>query len=494
MPDNHRVLHVAAEVQPLIKTGGLADVAGALPEALHTLGKDIRILMPGYGGTLERARATARLHTIVEWPGARLQETQLPGGCRIWLYETPAFRRRAGNPYDDPQGAPWPDNAERFDEFARVAAAIADDTLGLDWRPEIVHAHDWHTGLVPVHMQLARAPAATVFTIHNLAYQGLFPLATRDALGLPGWLDHWEALEFDGRMSLIKGGIGFADRLTTVSGTYAREITTPAFGAGLEGLLASRGTDLVGIANGIDTHQWNPARDPALPTPYDADQPAGKREARGALLRETGLQADETMPVIAYIGRLAEQKGVDLLVEALARIIARPAVVIVLGSGDPVLRDALRRASGARPDRVFTRFDFDEAFAHRIYGGADMLLMPSRFEPCGLSQLNAMRYGTIPIVRRTGGLAETVVDTDRTTLADGIATGFQFDGDDADSLAAAVRRACDCFAEPATWAALIDHAMRRDSGWARSARAYRALYRDTLNARHRHLPPLSGGA
>lgn len=489
MPDNHRVLHVAAEVQPLIKTGGLADVAGALPDALHTLGEDVRILMPGYGRALERARASARLRTIAEWPGARLLETRLPGGCRIWLYETAAINQRGASPYDRLDGTPWPDNAECFDEFARVATAIADDTLGLEWRPDVVHAHDWHTGLVPVHIQLARVPAATVFTIHNLAYQGLFPLATRAALGLPGWLDHWEALEFDGRMAFIKGGITFADRVTTVSETYAREITTAAFGAGLEGLLAWRGEDLVGIANGIDTHLWDPARDPALPVTYDADQPEGKREARSALLRETGLQADGSMPVIAYIGRLAEQKGVDLLVEALARIIAQPAVVIVLGSGDPVLRDALKRANKARPERVYARFEFDEALAHRIYGGADMLLMPSRFEPCGLSQLNAMRYGTIPIVRRTGGLAETVVDTDRFTLADGTATGFQFDGDDAEALAATVQRACDYFAQPEAWRTLIDHALRRDSGWNRSAKAYRALYNDTLNARRRHLSP-----
>jgi starch synthase len=489
MPDHHRILHVAAEVQPLLKTGGLADVAGALPDALHTLGEDARILMPGYGRALERARASARLRTVTEWPGARLLETQLPGGCRVWLYETPGFSQRGASPYDGPDGNPWPDNAERFDEFARVATAIADDALGLDWRPDIVHAHDWHTGLVPVHMQLARVPAATVFTIHNLAYQGLFPLATRSALGLPGWLDHWTALEFGGYMSFIKGGIGFADRVTTVSETYAREITTPAFGSGLEGLLAWRGEDLVGITNGIDTRTWNPARDPALPAPYDADQPEGKRAAREALLRETGLEADEKTPVIAYIGRLAEQKGVDLLVAALARIIAQPAVVIVLGSGDPVLGDALKRARHARADRVYARFEFDEGLAHRIYGGADMLLMPSRFEPCGLSQLNAMRYGTIPIVRRTGGLAETVVDTDHTTLADGSATGFQFDEDDADALAVTVQRACDYFAQPEHWRALVDHAMRRDSGWARSARAYRALYRDTLNARHRRLPP-----
>lgn len=489
MPENHRVLHVAAEVHPLIKTGGLAEVAGALPDALHTLGEDIRILMPAYGTALERARASARLRTIAEWPGARLLETQRPGGCRIWLYETSAFIQRGASPYDDPHGAPWRDNAERFDAFARVAAAIADDALGLDWRPDIVHAHDWHTGLVPVHIQLARVPTATVFTIHHLANQGLFPLATRATLDLPDWLDHREALEFDGYMSFIKGGIGFADRVTTVSETYAREITTPGFGAGLEGPLARRGSDLIGIANGIDTHLWNPARDPALPMVYDANQPEGKREARRALLRETGLKADAAMPVIACIGGLTERQGADLLLDALARIIAQPAVVIILGTGDPVLQHALTRASKARPERVYARFDFDEAFAHRIYGGADMLLMPSRSEPCGLSQLSAMRYGTIPIVRRTGGLAETVVDTDRATLHAGSATGFQFDSEDADALATAVQRACDCFAEPETWYALVDHAMRRDSGWARGARAWRTVYRDTLNARHRHLPP-----
>lgn len=486
MADPRRILHVAAEVQPLIKTGGLADVAGALPDALHTLGADVRVLMPGYGGALERARANGALHVAAEWPGARLLETTLAGGYPLWLYETEAFAARGDRPYDRADGTPWPDNAERFDELARVAAALADDALGLGWRADVVHAHDWHSGLVPVHLQLARVPAASVFTIHNLAYQGLFPLATRTALGLPGWLEHWQALEFRGYLSFIKGGIAFADRVTTVSGTYAGEITTPAFGEGLEGLLAQRGSDLVGIANGIDTGHWDPANDPALPAPYDAADPSGKQAARRALLQETGLRADEDTPVIACVGRLAAQKGVDLLLAAIDDLVALPAALVVLGSGDPELRRGLERAAQRHPRHVHAHFAFDEAFAHRLYAGADMLVMPSRFEPCGLAQLNAMRYGTIPVVRRTGGLADTVTDTTPATLADDQATGFRFDDASAGALLAAVRRARECFTAPDTWGRLVRQAMRRDSSWTRSARAYLDLYDQVIPARHRH--------
>ena len=489
MADARRILHVAAEVQPLIKTGGLADVAGALPDALHALGADVRVLMPGYGGALDRARASGPLRVAAEWPGARLLETALPGGCVLWLYETEAFAARGTRPYDREDGTPWPDNAERFDELARVATALADDALGLDWRPDVVHAHDWHTGLLPVHLQLARVPAASLFTIHNLAYQGLFPLATRAGLGLPGWLEHWQALEFRGYFSFIKGGIAFADRVTTVSETYASEITTPAFGEGLEGLLAARGSDLVGIANGIDTGHWNPANDPTLPAAYDADDPRGKHAARRSLLVETGLKADDHTPVVACVGRLAAQKGVDVLLAALDELLALPVTLVVLGSGDPALRRRLEQAAHAHPRHVHARFAFDEAFAHRLYAGADMLVMPSRFEPCGLAQLNAMRYGTIPVVRRTGGLVDTVTDTTPATLADGRATGFQFDQAAPGALVAAVRRAREYFTAPDTWQHLVRQAMRRDSSWTRSARAYLDLYEQAIPARHRHNLP-----
>lgn len=488
MPAERRVLHVAGEVVPLMKTGGLGDVAGALPDALHALGHDVRVLMPGYGGAVARARAGSTVDTVAEWDDARLLATRLPGGCPVWLYETPEFSARGEHPYDRPDATPWPDNAERFDELARVTAAIADDRLGLGWRPDIVHAHDWHTGLVPVHLLLARVPAASVFTVHNLAYQGLFPLVRRWQLGLPGWLEHWQALEFRGLFSFIKGGLVFADRVTTVSATYAREITTPAFGEGLEGLLAWRGSDLSGIANGIDTDAWNPATDPALPAHYDTDDPSGKRDCRAALLDETGLRAGARTPIVAYIGRLASQKGVDVLLGALEEINRLPAAVVVLGAGDRTLRRDLERAARARPEKVYVQSGFDEHFARRIYAGADLLVMPSRFEPCGLGQLNAMRYGTIPVVRRTGGLAETVVDTTTDTLNDGTATGFQFEVDHPDALAAALRRARALFIKPTRWHRLVANAMRRDSSWTRSAHAYAALYDEAAEARFARLP------
>lgn len=483
-----RVLHVAAEVHPLIKTGGLADVAGALPDALHARGDDVRVLMPGYGAAVERAQADGAVTPVATRDGARLLAATLPGGCPLWLYETPAFAERGGRPYEETDGRPWPDNAERFDELARVAAAIADDALGLGWRADVVHAHDWHTGLVPVHLMLARVPAATVFTVHNLAYQGRFPLARLDALGLPGWLGHWQALELNGELAFVKGGLVFADRVTTVSATYADEIRTPAFGEGLHGVLAARGGDLVGIANGIDTRAWDPGADAHLAAAFDADDPGGKAEARAALVAEAGLAADETTPVIAYIGRLAAQKGVDALCAALEDIVALPACVVVLGTGERALERRLQDAAARHPGAVHVTLGFDEALAHRIYGGADMLVMPSRFEPCGLAQLYAMRYGTIPVVHRTGGLAETVTDAGDAGVADADATGFQFDAPTAAALMAALQRAHARFRRPDQWHRLVRQAMAADWSWTRSAARYAALYDEALPARRRRLP------
>lgn len=483
-----RILHVAAEVMPLMKTGGLGDVAAALPAAQHGLGDDVRVLMPGYGGAIERARAGGELRVVAQWGSARLLETTLPGGCPLWLYETAEFGSRGEYPYGAPDGTPWADNAERFDEFARVAASVADDALGIGWRADVVHGHDWHVGLLPVHMQLARVPAASVFTIHNLAYQGLFDMAVRTRLGLPGWLEHWQALEFRELFSFIKGGLVFADRVTTVSETYAQEICTPALGEGLEGVLAARGADLVGIANGIDTDLWNPARDPYLPAAYSADDPSGKATARQALLDEAGLEADAATPVIAYVGRLSEQKGIDALLAAMKHIMALPAAVVVLGAGDPRLERELEWAQARWPGQVQVTLGFDEGLAHRIYAGADMLVMPSRFEPCGLAQLNAMRYGTIPVVHRTGGLAETVDDASEDALAQRNATGFQFDEVTPEALVEVLRRAHRLFNDPQRWQRLVRAAMRRDSSWSRSARAYGEVYEQALGARRRFLP------
>jgi len=482
-----RILQVAAEVQPFIKTGGLADVAGALPDALHALGHDVRVLMPGYGAALERARAHGPIETVHAWPNARLLAGRLPGGCIAWFYETPEFTARGGHPYDRPDATPWPDNAQRFAEFSRAAAALADDALGLGWRPDVVNAHDWHTALMPVYMMLARVPAASVFTIHNLAYQGLFEHAWFARLGMPGWLEHWQALEFRGQLCFMKGGIGFADKVSTVSQVYADEIRTPAFGEGMDGLLAHRGADLVGIVNGIDTAAWDPEHDPHIAAAYGPGALEGKAVARAALLEETGLQAGPRTPVLAYVGRLAEQKGVDLLLGALDDLLRLPAAVIILGAGDPRLAEALREAARLHPKRLHVTIGFDEAQAHRIYAGADMLAMPSRFEPCGLGQINAMQYGTIPVVRRTGGLAETVIDITPETLADGSATGFVFTDETANALLGAVQRARRLFLKSRQWRQLIDNAMARDPSWTRSARRYAELYRSALGHRRRFL-------
>jgi starch synthase len=339
-----------------------------------------------------------------------------------------------------------------------------------------------------VHLQLARVPAASVFTIHNLAYQGLFDLASRARLGLPGWLEHWQALECRELLSFIKGGLVFSDRVTTVSETYAGEIRTPARGEGLDGVLAGRGADLVGIVNGIDTETWNPATDPCLAAHYDAANPGRKAEARRALLAEFGLEARADVPVIAHVGRLAQQKGVDTLLAALDGIADLPAVVVVLGAGEPALEWELAQAMERRPERIRATIGFDEGLAHRIYAGADMLIVPSHFEPCGLSQLNAMRYGTIPVVHRTGGLAETVVDASEAALADGSATGFQFDEVTPEAVVAALERARDTFRKADRWRRLVAAAMRRDSSWTRSARTYAALYEEAMDGRRRFLP------
>lgn len=478
-----RILHVSAEVQPLMKTGGLADVAGALPAALHRLGHDTRVLMPGYGAALERLQALGPIREHALMGSARLVEGHLPGGCPVWLLDTPSLRARGENPYVDARGRPWPDNAECFNALATTAVALAQGDAGIDWQADVLHAHDWHAGLVPVHAMLRRVPAATLFTIHNLAYQGRFPLTMLDELGLPGWLAHWQALEHDGLMSFIKGGIAFADRVTTVSRTYAEEIRTPGFGEGLDGLLRHRGDDLSGITNGIDTEVWNPKTDPALARNFDAQRPAGKRDCRAALLGEAGLVAEKDMPIIAWVGRLTRDKGADLLLRTLPELVALPAVVVILGSGDRALEQSVAAAARARKSKVRFYRGFDESLAHRVFAGADMLLMPSRHEPCGLAQLNAMRYGTVPVVHATGGLAETVTDFDAAAETGEEPTGYHFHEDKPAALLAAARRAVDCFRKPRSWRRLVVAGMRRDSSWDASARAYIDLYREIASPR-----------
>ncbi|MFP4614519.1 MAG: glycogen synthase GlgA [Thiohalorhabdus sp.] len=482
-----RILFVSSEVHPFVKTGGLADVSASLPHALHELGHDVRILMPGYADALRRAGdlpVAEGWSGLPEGPKTRLRTARLPdSGVPVWMLDASGFSDRPGNPYLAPDGEPHADNAERFYRLARATAAIATDRAGLDWRPEVVHCNDWQTGMVPVRTLLERVPAATVFTVHNLAYQGLFPHATFQGLSLPPWLWHPEALEFHGHLSFMKGGAAFADRLTTVSPSYAREIQTAEHGWGLDGLFRRRAADLTGILNGIDHRAWDPATDPHLPAHFSSEDLAGKREVKAALLEELGLDADAEAPLLGVVSRLADQKGIDLLLGAARTLLARGARLAVVGTGDRYYETALRRLAQYNPGKVGVHIGFSEALAHRVVAGADMLLMPSRFEPCGLNQLYALRYGTVPVVRAVGGLADSVVDATPENLAAGSATGITFAGDTAAALGGAVDRALKLYQDDTQWRRLQDTGMEQDFTWERSAGEYVKVYRSALEAR-----------
>ncbi|WJW74897.1 glycogen synthase GlgA [Thiohalobacter sp. IOR34] len=480
-----KILFASPEAHPLIKTGGLADVAGALPRALKNLHHEVRLVLPAYRSlldTLETPPAeVARLQLHGDTAPVRILQTHLPGSAlKVWLVDAPGCFDRPGNPYVGPDGHDWPDNAQRFARFARAVVELAQDRAGLGWRAELVHTNDWQCGLVPALLSLEAARPATLFTIHNLAYQGLFDAALLGELGLP---PHWwsmEALEFHGRLSFIKGGLVFADRLTTVSPTYAREICTPQFGYGLEGLLRHRQDRLSGILNGADYQHWNPGKDPHLAANYNGRSLAGKAVDKAALQREFGLPERPQTPLLAHIGRLVEQKGVDLILGALPRLMEEDVQLVVLGSGEAQLEAALREAQAAHPQRIGVRIGYDEPLAHRIEAGADLFLMPSRFEPCGLNQIYSLRYGTVPVVRRTGGLADTVVDASEAALRKGTATGFQFDAPTTEALLQAIGRALGLYRQPPVWRRLIGAGMRQDFSWTRSARRYLEVYRLAL--------------
>jgi starch synthase len=488
-----RILFVSSEIFPFAKTGGLADVSASLPRALQAIGHHVCVLMPAYRGVLGAARhlgVRLRHATELEGHSVRLFESRLPGSRnRLWLLDCPALFDRPGNPYHDAEGRDWPDNAQRFALLCRVAALLARDGFGLGWQADVVHCNDWQTGLVPLMLQEQSPRPAAVFTIHNLAYQGLFPEAAFRALGIPARHWHPDSLEFHGQMSFIKGGIVFADRVTTVSPTYAREIRTAAFGCGLEGLLEHRASALCGILNGIDTSVWNPLRDVALTQTFGASTLGDKRISSRALRAELGLADDPRAPLLASIGRLAEQKGVDLITAALPALLEQGAQFVLLGSGDARYEQALADLAHAYPGRVALRLGYDEGLAHRIEAGADIFLMPSRFEPCGLNQMYSLRYGTLPVVHGVGGLADTVTDASESALADGSATGFVFHAPTAAALRDAALRAIGLRREaPDVWARMQVRGMRTDFSWRASARAYEDLYASAL-AELRSTPP-----
>ena len=470
------------ECYPLIKTGGLADVAGALPLALAPSGVEARVLLPAYPGVrdhLPGARKVASLPGLFGGDGALINGTTADG-LQVWLLDAPhLYTRKGGGPYLGPDGHDWPDNHLRFGALSWVGAELAAGRLG-NWQPQLVHLHDWQAALTAAYLHFDRTLAqrpATLLTIHNLAFQGLFPAHAVGDLGLPPAALAVDGMEYWGNLSFLKAGVQWADHLSTVSPTYAREILTPDQGMGFDGLLRVRAHELTGIANGIDDTVWNPAADPAVLTPYSARRLPAKAANKTALQVELGLHVRVDAPLFCVVSRLTTQKGLDLLLGALPRLLARGAQLAVLGSGDRSLEDGFRRAAETHPGQVAVHIGYDEPLSHRLQAGADAIIVPSRFEPCGLTQLYGLRYGTLPVVSRVGGLADTVVDANESALRDGVATGFQFSPVDAWHLSSALDRACDLFADKLAWRRVQKRAMTRDVGWGVAAAAYLDLYR-----------------
>ena len=483
-----RVLQVCAEIFPLLKTGGLADVAGALPPALAALGDEVRVLLPGFEAILDGLQdpvAVGELHPpgAIGWGSggtARLLFGRLPAaGVEAYVIDAPGCYRRPGGPYADANQHPYGDNHLRFALLGWTAAALAQ---GLDpyWSPTVLHAHDWHAGLAPAYLRAAQQAhhrhfAGSVFTIHNLAYQGCFAGHHFQEIGLPAHFWGVEGVEFHGQLGFMKAGLYFADRITTVSPTYAREIQGPEQGCGLDGLLRTRSPDLSGILNGVDDGVWSPSKDALLPANYQIGDLAGKAACKAALQRELGLAVDAGRPLLCVVSRLTEQKGLHLVLEALPGLHAQGWQFAMLGSGDAWMEATFREAAARQPSDIAVRIGYDERFAHRLIAGSDAITVPSRFEPCGLTQLYGLTFGTLPVVRRVGGLADTVADTRLDTL-DTTATGFVFDDFSAAGLLQATGCAAALFRRPDDWRRVQDRAMRQDFGWPPAARQYHALY------------------
>jgi alpha-D-glucose phosphate-specific phosphoglucomutase len=491
-----RILFVTAEVTPFARTGGLGDVCGSLPTALASLGHDVRVLLPLYQSVRDQQVPMTPVLADLEVPlvsgtrRAQVWQGQLPSATDavepnapavpVYFIEQDDYFARPGL-YGDANGD-YPDNPLRFLFFARAALALPERLV---WFPHVVHCHDWHTGLIPAFLRFLpeldsrMGEAKTLFTIHNLAYQGTFPSWVFGATGLPTALYQPSGVEFYGGMNFMKAGLVYADRLTTVSPTYADEICTPAGGFGLDGVLRERREVLSGIVNGADYGTWNPMNDPLLTAPYTAMDMTGKVTDKLALLRTFGLPEDAQTPVISMVTRLVDQKGVDIIADAMSRLLALNVRFVLIGSGEARYEQMFTEWARRAPERVALHLGFSEVLAHQIQAGSDILLMPSRYEPCGLTQLYALRYGTIPIVRAVGGLKDTVVPFNAAT---GHGTGVVFEESTADALLGAVVRALSVYGEKATWSRVMQNAMRQDFSWDRSAARYVSLYRQVAPA------------
>ena len=477
-----KVLAVASEMFPLVKTGGLADVTGALPSALAPLGVEVCTLLPGYPAVMAAMHDAPVLCHWPQWFGgpARLLAAR-HGASALMVLDAPHLYERPGNPYLDESGKDWSDNAERFAALAMAAARIGWGEVAA-FVPDVVHAHDWQAALVPVYLRFlgeGKRRPATVLTVHNLAFQGQFDARAFERIGLPAAAFSTNALEYFGDINFLKAGILLADAVTTVSPTYAREIRTSRDGMGMDAMLRWRAEEVSGavsgIVNGIDTSVWDPAGDRWLEQTYTAASLDARAVNKRAVERRFGLTHDDA-PLVCMITRLTTQKGIDLVIEALETIVASGARLVVLGSGDPAHEQALRASPQRWPDAVAAVIGYDEALSHLMQGGCDAILIPSRFEPCGLTQLYGLRYGCVPIVSRVGGLADTVIDANVAALKAGVATGIQFAAATADGVREGVQSAVDLINRPEEWRRLQTNGMRADVGWTSSALEYAALY------------------
>ena len=473
------ILFVTPEARPLVKTGGLGDVAGALPLALEKQGADVRLLMPGFPSVMDGLVGLERVAEMPAFPAqgvANLYLGRMPdSGVPVYVVDFPPFYRREGGAYQDVKGVDWYDNPWRFALLSHIGALIARGELP-DWRPDLVHCNDWQTGLLPAYLRHGGSLCPVLMGIHNLSFQGVFDAELTTQLGLPQSSFAIDGVEYYGNLSFLKAGIFYSDHIVAVSPTYAREIQGEPLGFGMQGLLAAKQGQLSGILNGIDVDEWNPARDSFLAKNFSSGRLAGKAANKRALQEAFGLQVSAEMPVLGMVSRIAYQKGLDLVIQEAEKILASGVQLVLLGTGEKALETAFIALGERYPGRVGVHIGFSEALSHQIEAGADIFLMPSRFEPCGLNQMYSMRYGTPPVVHGTGGLADTVVD-----LADGLenldrATGFVFYGVEGAGLVAAVQRAVSAWKDNKLWKQLQKNGMTQDFSWKRSAKEYMQLY------------------
>lgn len=477
-----KVLSVTSELFPLVKTGGLADVTGSLPKSLALSGVETTTLLPAYPVVLEKVGQTSILMSFDDLLGERANLLHARAhGLDLLLLDAPGLYHRSGGPYVDAEGRDHADNWRRFAALSYAAAEIAAGALP-GWQPDLVHTHDWQSALTSVYMREMGCDLPVVLTIHNLAFQGQFSRDHLAAIGLSERVFTTECLEYFGDISYLKGGLQTADIITTVSPTYAREILTSRFGMGLDGVLNERVMALRGIVNGIDLDVWNPSTDPYLPRNYDATSLKRKRENRSVLLERFGLEQDGG-PVFSAVTRLTWQKGMDMFADAADEVLYQGGKVIVFGQGDQAIEEALRATARRFPGRMAVHVGYDEPTAHLIHGGSDAIVQPSRFEPCGLTQLYALRYGCVPVVSRTGGLSETIIDANDAAMSARVATGFQFHPVNTDGLRLALRRALDTYADTRNWARLQNQGMKTRFSWERSAEKYAGIYVNLIKRR-----------